>query len=370
MKKLFLFAILLTSFSHIFAFTTQGNWRWRNDDGSETTATWIAAQNTDAAITSASDPIRLRVELYNASGGLLDDAIFEDSTAGGTWDTIKLAADADDAFVLAGTSPNVTDLEATTQQLASPHNATYVAGKIIVSSEKLPAFTVGSSSGTEYEYVIKPTANLLPSTTYYFRVDAANWPDPLPSLTTAAVLPVSLLDFTLKKDGKKVRLDWSTASEQNNDRFEIEKSNDGRAWSTIATIKANGTSNEIHHYNAYDEAPFNGVNYYRLKQFDLDGHSKVSAIKSLKFVTQLNLVTISPNPSRGVINFKLENISATNVSVSLTNTNGKLIYREIMNTVDAGKAYKLNLLQQPAPGMYILNLQAEGLKESIKVVIQ
>ena len=104
MKKLFLFAILLTSFSHIFAFTTQGNWRWRNDDGSETTATWIAAQNTDAAITSASDPIRLRVELYNASGGLLDDAIFEDSTAGGTWDTIKLAADADDARTVS-TSP-------------------------------------------------------------------------------------------------------------------------------------------------------------------------------------------------------------------------------------------------------------------------
>src|SRR5258708_5949632 len=107
MKKTLLLTALLVTSCHLFAFTTQGVWRWRNDDGSETTATWKASQNTPITIYSTDSVIRLRVELYNnGSGGLLDGALFEDSgnDVGGHWDTIKLAAnsDASNAFMLAG----------------------------------------------------------------------------------------------------------------------------------------------------------------------------------------------------------------------------------------------------------------------------
>src|SRR6185295_9857457 len=103
MKKILLLTVLLTSCYSVFAFTTQGVWRWRKDDGSETSATWRAAQSTPITIASMDSIIRLRIELYNnGSGGLLDGALFEDSSdeVGGHWDTIKLAANSN-AFVLA-----------------------------------------------------------------------------------------------------------------------------------------------------------------------------------------------------------------------------------------------------------------------------
>src|SRR5450432_378541 len=303
MKKNFILIALLAACTNIFAFTTQGNWRWRNDDGSETTATWIAAQNITPVITSTAALLRVRIELYNDpanAGGTLDNALFEDSSdaVGSHWDTIKLSVGVN-AFVLAGSSPNVTDLEATTQQLTAPHYMTFEAGKIIVSSEKLPTFTVGTNFGTEYEYVIKPTANMLPATTYYFRVDAANYPAgmPFPSLLTAEVLPIKVSGFLVKKDDKKVELEWTTASEQNNDGFEIQRSSDGKTWKTIAKIPGKGTTATSSTYSIFDESPLSGINYYVIKQHDVDGHSYMSDVKFLRMPEVRSIISVYPNPA-------------------------------------------------------------------------
>lgn len=376
MKKILILIVVLTACSNIFAFTTQGNWRWRNDDGSETTATWMAAQNTTPVITSASDLLRLRIELYNDPanpGGTLDNALFEDSSnaVGSHWDTIKLSVGVN-AFILAGSSPNVTDLEPTTQQLTAPHYMTFEAGQIIVSSERLPSFTVGTNFGTEYEYVIKPSPNLLVSTTYYFRVDAANYPAamPLPSLTTAGVLPIKLNGFSVTRVDKKVKLEWSTASEQNNDRFEIERGSDGKTWKTIANIKGHGTTTASNTYGTYDESPLSGINYYVIKQYDVDGHSYLSDVKFLRMPDVKSIVSVYPNPAHSTINFSIVNKGASNVEAILTNVNGTIVHQEIFKSVPANTINKLNMEHQPAPGVYILKLKAEGLSESVRVVIE
>src|SRR5580765_1815939 len=107
MKKTLLLTVLLVTSYNLFAFTTQGVWRWRKDDGSETTATWRAAQNTPITIATLDSIIRLRIELYNPNtdDGVLGNAVFEDSSnePGSHWDTIKVAPH-QNAFVLAGTS--------------------------------------------------------------------------------------------------------------------------------------------------------------------------------------------------------------------------------------------------------------------------
>ena len=376
MKKLLFMAILLISVSDIFAFTTQGNWRWRKDDGSQTTATWIAAQNTSFVLSDTTSAIRLRIELYNDTadaGGLLDDAIFEDSSnlPGARWDIIAVVPDADDPFRLAGSSANLTDLEPTTKQLAASHAASFLAGRVMVATDSFPNATVPARTGTEYEFVIKPTGNIKPSVTYYFRVNAAKYIHPLPILTTGAVLPVQLVNFSINKDGKKVKLQWSTASEQNNDRFEVEKSIDGSAWKNIATVKGNGTSSQAQHYSSYDASPANGINYYRLKQVDVDGRSNISDIRSIRFNdASKTIISVSPNPVRGVINFKLDNINASNLVAVFSDVNGTILYQQKYKNVQANTINKLNLSQPPAAGVYILKLQADGLSESIRVVVQ
>lgn len=377
MKKLLVLLTMLGASYGAFAFTHQGNWRWRNDDGSETTATWKAAENTSIVVSNTEEVLRLRIELYNnpdKPGGLLDNAILEDSsnTPGATWKQVKLADDNTTGFVFAGSSPNVTDKEATTHQLTS-HVANFAAGKILVATEKFPASTVGDNTSTEYEFVIKPSGNLLPSTTYYFRVNAAEYLPGLvfPTLTTGAVLPVKLSSFTAVSEGKFVRLDWSTSSEQSNEKFEVQRSANGSTWETIATLKGKGNTATSASYTAYDNKPILGENYYRLKQFDINGKYATSAVKLVKLFGSANAaIIVSPNPSNASISFSFQNKQAADVVAVLADANGKILHQEKFKNVTSGNINKLSLKQRPAAGIYFLNIYADGIAQSVKVLLQ
>lgn len=265
--------------------------------------------------------------------------------------------------------------EATTGQL-SGISLRFVPGKIMVDSMVLKNYNIADQQRTEFEWTIKGTANTALNTTYYFREwgSTANNLDvgqTYPSLKTAAVLPINITAFNVTKDGNKVKLEWKTASEQNNERFEIESSADGIKWKTIATIKGSGTSLESHTYRADDNFPVNGLNFYRVKQYDFDGNSHVSEIKIVKmFALGRGLITVSPNPSRSGINFRIASQAAMNVEAVLTTINGNTIHREVIINVQPNSATKLHLTQKLAAGIYILKLKGEGLSESIKVIIE
>jgi hypothetical protein len=87
-------------------------------------------------------------------------------------------------------------------------------------------------------------------------------------------LPVELLSFTANCNNNKVELNWSTASESNNDYFSINKSKDLNNWYNIGTVAGSGTTNSVHDYYLIDNSPFIGKTYYQLKQVDFDAQSE------------------------------------------------------------------------------------------------
>ena len=88
--------------------------------------------------------------------------------------------------------------------------------------------------------------------------------------------PISLVSFSgaLSSDNSEVLLNWSVASQINNDYFEIQRRTDMSDWETIEVIEGAGNSNTETTYNSIDHQPVNGVSYYRLKQTDYDGKSE------------------------------------------------------------------------------------------------
>lgn len=375
MKKFIILIILLAACNNIFAFLTQANWRWRNDDGTETTATWKAAQNTQVVLTTTGQIWRLRLEVYNNTGGAVDvlDSLQYATSTAGPWTNIDTVAGSN-PFMISGTSAFVVQAEPTTAQLTGVA-LTFVPGKINVDSLVLKNYNLPDQRRTEFEWAITATPNIVPNTTYYFREwgsTASNLDIGMtyPSLLTAGVLPIKLSGFTVSREDKRVKLEWSTASEQNNDRYEIQRSSDGKTWSTIASIKGQGTTAASNTYKVYDDSPLSGLNYYVIKQYDVNGHSYQSEVKILRMPDVKSIIFVSPNPSRSGINFSIVNRGASNVEATVTTMNGNIIHRELFNNVQPNSINKLNLKQQPAPGVYILKLKAEGLSESIKVIIE
>lgn len=93
-----------------------------------------------------------------------------------------------------------------------------------------------------------------------------------------APLPIELFSFTGFSDNRTNVLTWETASEKNNDYFELERSVDGEVWETVAKVDGAGTTTDVHTYSYLDTDFEYVMNYYRLKQVDYDGTEKESGI--------------------------------------------------------------------------------------------
>ena len=114
-------------------------------------------------------------------------------------------------------------------------------------------------------------------------------------VSVTGVLPVELIEFTAQKKGNHILLEWQTATEVNNDGFEIQRSKDGMNWDLVEFVEGKGTTFDLSTYKFIDKSPSHGLNYYRLKQMDFDGKSEYSKIISIAFNRQ-NEIDIFPNP--------------------------------------------------------------------------
>jgi hypothetical protein len=119
-------------------------------------------------------------------------------------------------------------------------------------------------------------------------------------LILGTTLPVNLLDFNLTKIQKRsIQLNWKTYSENNSKYFIVEKSSDGNNWQQLSKINAAGNSTTTNSYSTMDNNPFNGINYYRLKQIDVDGRFTYSRILTA-ITDDTKQIELYPNP---VVNF-------------------------------------------------------------------
>ena len=140
-------------------------------------------------------------------------------------------------------------------------------------------------------------------------------------------LPVQLLYFNAKADNNKVDLGWATSSESNNSYFTVEKSMDAVNFGflqNVPTEAPNGNSSITLDYTAYDQNPYTGINYYRLKQTDLDGNSKYSGIVSVNFYKD-QAIAVYPNPTTGTVYISGAGMSQGNMTFQWFDVSGRFL---------------------------------------------
>ncbi|MTI21462.1 T9SS type A sorting domain-containing protein, partial [Fulvivirga sp. RKSG066] len=137
-------------------------------------------------------------------------------------------------------------------------------------------------------------------------------------------LPVELLNFEGFVKDEVVSLNWSTASEVNNERFDIQRSVDGVNFETIAAIAGKGDSQKLINYDYTDINPIFGTSYYRLQQVDFDGDINHSPIISVNF--EIAEINIHPNPvDEETFRVQLKVGSQGVVKTSIISPDGKVI---------------------------------------------
>ena len=140
-------------------------------------------------------------------------------------------------------------------------------------------------------------------------------------------LPVELKSFDLHKVEEGVLLDWTTATETNNDYFSIERTLDGENVETIAYVDGAGNSNILRSYNYVDNNPPTGTVYYRIRQTDFDGKTEAFDWKSI-IIDKKDVLKLYPNPvSNNVLNLKYGDYNGEGL-IQIYDLQGKLVYSQ------------------------------------------
>ncbi len=188
---------------------------------------------------------------------------------------------------------------------------------------------------------------------------------------SSVTLPIVLRFYNAKEAAGKVKLEWQTSLEQDVDRFEVERSEDGLNFSHLTAVKAANVATGWQ-YTAYDNHPATGYNYYRLLQYDLNGDKKDLGIRTVWSGAGNNMdVTAYPNPATQALSLRLRSAGYEPLHVMLFTAQGALVYSEDIQLQPGQSNYPLQIRAMPPKGEYFLRVTSgKGFNRVLKVSIQ
>jgi hypothetical protein len=181
----------------------------------------------------------------------------------------------------------------------------------------------------------------------------------------AIILTVNFSEFTASIiQGKKAKLDWETASEENTSSFIIERSKEGRNFEEIGRIIATGSSGNVNRYSFIDDAP-RLENTYRIKTVDLDGKTGYSKSICIKLNGMGGRLSAFPNPVKD--NLQVQTKMKGNLVVKLYDATGNLVLQKTTRN-DAGEfSFALDLTRF-SKGIYVITVENGSALEKLQFI--
>jgi photosystem II stability/assembly factor-like uncharacterized protein len=179
-------------------------------------------------------------------------------------------------------------------------------------------------------------------------------------------IPVELTSFTAKADENIVTLNWSTATETNNQGFEIERKLKNQEWVRIGFIEGKGTTTEIQNYSYADDfsyLPYEGTVIYRLKQVDYNGtfeYSEQVAVNLTFVPSDFYISQNYPNPFNPFTTIKYSLPIESQVRISIYNALGEVIEELVSKVQDAGSYEVTWNAQNNSSGIYYYSFEVNS----------
>lgn len=180
------------------------------------------------------------------------------------------------------------------------------------------------------------------------------------------LLPVSLTSFEGSRQDKHILLKWITEKEMNSKEFVVEKSRNGKDFTSLGAVAAAGNSNAALQYSFVDEHPVDGKNFYRLKNVDRDGKFGYSQVVTVYYISPFQIV-VQPNPVRTFIDILYQGSINQTATIQFMNLSGKIIQQQT-EKLHAGGRLKVDISNLPK-GMYILNIVYGNHQKTEKIIV-
>jgi hypothetical protein len=166
------------------------------------------------------------------------------------------------------------------------------------------------------------------------------------------IVPTILLSgdwkyFTGDTDGRVNHLHWATAQEENTAYFEVQRSQNGIDYQPIGRVAAKGFSAEESTYNFDDNAPFTGLNYYRLRLVDNDGSADLSNIVALNIERDGQGYSFFPNPTQNVVVYQFNSQMNDKVELQVIDVLGRTLQTQQMSAQTGFNQLEISLGDYP-----------------------
>ncbi|CAM3674757.1 SGNH/GDSL hydrolase family protein [Pontibacter korlensis] len=196
------------------------------------------------------------------------------------------------------------------------------------------------------------------------------------ALTSPMVpLPIELIDFKATVSEREVVLYWSTASENNNERFEVERMQEGFSFQVVGAVAGAGNSSQLLSYSFRDTSAPAGLLYYRLKQVDGDGtyaYSNVVAVQ--RHISAGNQPRLYPNLIDGAESIQIKASGFKDgalVSLTWVDAKGNKLHHQILKAGRQGELH--SQIEKPvtlSKGLYFLKLTSPGKSHQVKIKVK
>jgi hypothetical protein len=176
------------------------------------------------------------------------------------------------------------------------------------------------------------------------------------------ILPVTFANFYVSRVDADVMVRWTTATESNNHHFEVQRSEDGQSWKTIAIVSAAGNSTELNSYSYTDKNMLKSIAYYRIMQVDFDGRFSYTVVRAVKNSTENAepKIFITKN---GMLTVLFEEIKSQ-VSVDVYNASGQSVIHRRYEQSAYITLQSLNM----ASGVYVVRIIDENNEVATKKI--
>ena len=176
------------------------------------------------------------------------------------------------------------------------------------------------------------------------------------SLAAAGTLPVTFSSIKAIKQNKSIDVQWKVSNQTGIEKFEVERSADGKTFSGLGTEEVKGTSGASAFYDRVDNNPLPGNNFYRIKSIDKSGLAEFSSVAIVNFEALSPSLLVYPNPVTGNrVHLQMSQVPPGVYRLQLLNSGGKVLIDKCLTLQPGVNDENLSFSHLPK-GIYLIRV--------------